>query len=520
MKFSKIFSAQNNLLKAHIISVETDISRGLHSFSIVGLANKAVDEARDRVSAAIKNSGFKSPKQTNAKVTVSLAPADIKKEGPAFDLPIALGYLLAAGEINFNTEKKLFVGELALNGTLRPVRGTLSFARIAAEQGFEEIYVPIENVAEAALIKNIAVYGVKNLNEIIGHLDSKIHADDYYKIRRASIINPAKITEKYDTGIDFDDIVGQETAKRGLIIAAAGRHNIAFFGPPGTGKTMLARAFISILPKLTFEEMLEVTEIHSIAGCLEGTLLTQPPVRTPHHTASYIALVGGGNPLKPGEVTLAHRGVLFMDEFPEFDRKVIESLRQPLEDRVISLSRAKGSAIFPADFIFVAALNPCPCGKKGIKDRECSCPPVLIRNYEKKISEPIIDRIDMWIEVSKIEHNQLMRKRIGTIETDLAIEAVTKARNIQRERFARLNMKINSNATIGPRDLKRSTNLSKSAEENLNRAAQTYELSGRGYHRTVKLARTIADIANSETIEAPHILEALQYRQKHLKGVS
>lgn len=513
MNFSKILSAQNHLLKAHIVSVETDISQGLHAFSIVGLPDKAVEEAKDRVSSAIKNSGFKSPKQTNAKIIVSLAPADIKKEGPIFDLPIALGYLLAAEEIAFDPQDKIFIGELALDGSVRKVRGTLSYARLAKELGIKEMYVPKENAPEASLIHDVTVFGVETLAEIVSHLDTK--RKNRKLIQQTPPLDPHTLQKNKKDNSTIDDVIGQTTAKRGLVIAASGLHNIALYGPPGTGKTMLARALQSILPPLSFEDMLEVTEIHSVAGTLEHNLLLEPPVRSPHHTSSYVSLVGGGSTPKPGEVTLAHKGILFLDEFPEFDKKVIESLRQPLEDRIVSISRAKGSATFPAHFILVAALNPCPCGNRGIRGKECICSPRDLKRYERKLSGPIMDRIDMWIEVSKIDHEKLLEKRNSLLETEKARTDVLQARLLQHERFKKLKIQATSNSTIHPRDLGKAIFLSPEAETILNQAAKVHDLSGRGYHRTVKLARTIADIEGSETIQAPHILEALQYRQKH-----
>ncbi|MEX2010371.1 MAG: YifB family Mg chelatase-like AAA ATPase, partial [Parcubacteria group bacterium] len=419
--FSRVYSAQTSLLSVIPISVETDISRGLYAFAVVGLPDKAVEEARDRVSAAIKNSGFTSPKQKNQKIVISLAPASEKKEGPSFDVAIALSYLLGAEEIKFDPEGKLFLGELALDGKLRGVRGVLPIARFAKEKKFKELYVPKENAEEAALIDGVTVFGVETLSELMEHLEEK------KKIPATPLT--AISTEIKETSVDFSDVRGQDRAKRGLLIAAAGGHNIAMYGPPGTGKTMLAKAFAGILPLLSFEDCLETTSIHSVAGVLSG-FITAPPFRAPHHTASHVSLVGGGTTPKPGEITLAHRGVLFMDEFPEFERRVIESLRQPLEDRVISVSRAKGTAHFPADVLLVAAMNPCPCGNFGFRGKQCICTPLALARYRRKMSGPIIDRIDIWLEVDRVLPNDLSGVNEGE-KSEVFRKKVEGARKIQ-----------------------------------------------------------------------------------------
>lgn len=362
MSFAKTSSAQTIGLGAKIIDVEIDLSKGLHSFTIVGLPDKGVEESKDRVSASIKNSGFTSPKSLNQKVVVSLAPADIKKEGPIFDVAISLAYLLASEEIKFDSKKILFLGELSLDGNLRRINGVLPIVAEAKNRGFLEVFLPIDNAKEAALVSDIKIYGANNLKEIIEHLNTK-----KIQTKQKENVLPKKIGQQPQTEIvveddelliDFSEIKGQETAKRGLEIAAAGGHNIAMYGPPGTGKTMLAKAFSHILPTLSFDEILEITSIHSVAGVLKKDIITKSPIRSPHHTASYVSIVGGGAIPKPGEITLAHRGVLFLDEFPEFDRKVIETLREPLEESEISISRSRGTVTFPANFILIAAMNP------------------------------------------------------------------------------------------------------------------------------------------------------------------
>ncbi|MCR4274615.1 MAG: YifB family Mg chelatase-like AAA ATPase [Candidatus Campbellbacteria bacterium] len=514
MSFAKVYSAQTSLLAAHIISVEVDVSNGLHAFSIVGLPDKAVEESRDRVSAAIKNSNFESPKSRNQKIVISLAPADIKKEGPLFDVAIALAYLRSQDDIRFNPEKKLFLGELSLDGDVRRISGVLPLVIKAQQMGFTEVFVPSDNTAEAALVRGISVFGIRTLKELIVHLNEKKNPDDdgndIPKIKIPTTPETEYIPTVAQHSIDFSDVRGQTTAKRALEIAAAGGHNIALWGPPGTGKTLLAKALVGILPPLSFDEMLEVTAIHSVAGLLKEHTVTHPPFRSPHHTSSYVSLVGGGAFPKPGEITLAHRGVLFLDEFPEFDRRVIESLRQPLEDRVVSVARVRGSAQFPADTLLVAALNPCPCGKWG-SGRACTCSPHILLHYQRKISGPVMDRIDLWVEVAPVEHADLSRGGDGEASA-VVRERVLSARALQTKRFENTTRRKNSDMNV--RDLDIFTPLTKEVRDILNTSAKKLDLSARAYHRVIKIARTIADLENTEHIERHHILEALQYRPK------
>src|SRR3990167_6534735 len=455
MSFARVYSAQVNLLSGAIVTIEVDLSKGLHTFSVVGLPDKAVDESKDRVSSAIKNSGFKSPKAKNQKVVVSLSPADLKKEGPFFDLAIALAYLLAADHLEVNPEKKIFLGELGLDGTLRRVRGALPLAEEAKRRGFAEIYLPRENAAEAALVDGIKIFGARNLEEIMEHLDENLSKDSSPRGALKKIKPQPKTEVSYKKAksiSDFSDIRGQESAKRGLEIAAAGGHNIAMYGPPGTGKTMLARVFSGLLPDLATEEVLEITGIHSVVGNTRGELVCLPPFRAPHHTASYVSIIGGGTFPKPGEVTLAHRGVLFLDEFPEFERRVIESLRQPLEDNIVSISRAKSSAIFPSNFILVAAMNPCPCGNAGLKTKACICKPSDLDRYKRKLSGPIMDRIDLWVSVGNVDYKKLGGESGGEKNHSIK-ERVIRARAIQRNRFEKLGRKINTNSEMNVKDL-------------------------------------------------------------------
>ena len=520
MSFSRIYSAQTHLLKGKIVAVEVDITKKtLHSFTLVGLPDKAVDESKDRMSSALKNSGFESPKNQNQKVVISLSPADLKKEGPYFDLAIALAYLLSAEEIDFDPKGRIFLGELSLNGELRPIKGALPLAQEAKKLGYKEIFLPIENAAEASLVDDIIIYGAKNLREVIDHIyiPKKDRKGNLIEKERAKI-NPSPKTEilhkEKINNIDFSDIKGQEGAKRGLEIAASGGHNIAMSGPPGTGKTMLARVFSNILPDLEKEDCLEITGIHSVVGLLEDTIITEPPFRAPHHTASYVSMIGGGANPKPGEVTLAHRGVLFLDEFPEFEKKVLESLRQPLEDNIVSISRARGSAIFPSNFILVAAMNPCPCGNKGNKQKECICKQMDLDRYKRKLSGPIMDRVDIWVSVQNVDYEKLSSITQEGEKTSTIKERVRNAREIQNKRFKSSPRKINTNSEMNVKELNIYAPLDNETKKILNQSAERLQLSARAYHRTIKLARTIADLEGSENIKTSHILEALQYRPR------
>lgn len=507
--FARVFGAQPALPHAHIVAVETDITKGLHAFSIVGLPDKSVEEAKDRIASAIKNSGLESPKRSNKKIIISLAPATLKKEGGAFDLPMALSFVLASEQARFSPKGKLFAGELALDGTIRGIPGVLSIAIAARDKGFTELFVPEENAEEASLVSGINIFGVRALKEILAHLGEPKnaltpHVRSERKLRGA---------QEYEGPI-LDDIRGQETAKRGLEIAAAGRHNIALYGPPGTGKTMLARAATALLPQLSAEETIEVTTIHSLAGTSMGRAVENPPFRSPHHTSSYASLIGGGSSPRPGEVTLAHRGVLFLDEFPEFHRDVVNALREPLEDKVVSIARAKGSSIFPANFMLIAALNPCPCGFWGTS--RCECMPHLVEKYRRKISGPVADRIDMWVSVGDIAPEAMaMNKRKPTGESEAMRKRIEAARERQKVRFKEAKG-VRTNADMKTKHIETLAGLTQKAEAALIGAAKSLKLSPRGYHRTVKLARTVADLSESETIEPKHMLEALQYRVRDL----
>jgi magnesium chelatase family protein len=501
---SRTFSAELEGIYANLIEVEVDLNVGLHAFNIVGLADKAIGEAKERVNSALKNVGVKPPNRENRRITVNLAPADVKKTGSQYDVAMAVGYLAATGQIKkFNAQDKLFLGELALDGRLRPIVGALSIAEMAAAKNLKYIYLPEENAEEASVIVNIKIIPIRTLKELIDDLEGRSR-------RMAHAFNPQRIVT-LNSAPDLSEIRGQASAKRALIIAAAGGHNLCMTGPPGVGKSMMAQALTGILPQLTLTESIEVTKIWSAVGLTRQGLITERPFRTPHQTATQVALVGGGSDPRPGEISLAHNGILFLDELPEFQKNVLEALRAPLENGVVHIARARGTLKFPARFTLIAAMNPCPCGYFGDTEKECDCGAYDVLRYQRKISGPLMDRIDLQIRVSRISFDTLRDKGTHPPESPRIRKLVENARAIQAERFKNNPKKIILNSAMNSRETEHHANLEPAAEKLLE-TMNNKLLSPRNYYRLLKTARTIADLENKNCTSAAHLAEAFSYR--------
>jgi magnesium chelatase family protein len=501
---AKVYSAALVGLSAEIVEVEADILPGLPVTIIVGLPDTAVQEARERVRSAIKNSSAAYPR---SRVAVNLAPADLPKNGSHYDLPIALSILLNAGAVSFDPEQFVTVGELALDGSIRSVVGLLPVVLMARDKGFKRVIVPSGNRSEAALVEGVEIIPADSLIQVLGYLQGLVAIEPVAPVEWARILSEPK------NDFDFKLINGQEAVKRALEIAAAGGHNVLLHGPPGTGKTLLAKALPSILPKPTVEEVLEVTKIYSIAGLLadKRSVMSARPFRSPHHSASAVALIGGGSNPHPGEISLAHRGVLFLDELPEFSRTSLENLRQPLEEGRVKISRSLGTVIFPAQFILVAAQNPCPCGYYNSPSQQCSCSYTQIMSYQRRVSGPLQDRMDIFMEISRIEYEKLSSNEPGEASADIQ-KRVQAARDRQLARFKGTGLVTNSEMTV--KEIRQYCALNPKEREFVKQAALRLHLSARAYHRVIKLARTIADLAGMGSISIKHLSEAIHYRRK------